>query len=92
MHTALRTAFGDTSDPEGESYVPHLSLVYGDIPMTNREKIIENMYGSNQASILQDGHVQVAGLVQVEVSEVQIVRTVYNADEWKIVATVPLKG
>lgn len=90
LHSALRKAFGDTSDPEGTSYFPHMSLVYGDLPMEERRKIIEDMYNSREASTLENGHAQVAGISQFEVTDVQIVRTVGKSDEWEIVATVPL--
>lgn len=91
LHTALRKAFGDTSDIQGESYFPHLSLVYGDIPMQERKKIIEEMFNETKsATILGNGHVSVAGFSEVEVREIQIVRTVGGPDEWEIVDTIPL--
>lgn len=90
LHTALKKAFGDTSDPQGTSYFPHMSLVYGDIPMQEKRKIIEDMNSSREAGTLENGHVQVAGISQYEVKDVQIVRTVGKSDKWEIVATVPL--
>lgn len=92
LHTALRRAFGDSQDPSGESYFPHMSLVYGDIPMNERQKIVQDLYSAGEAVRQDSGHDEVAGFSYFEVRDIQIVHTIGKADEWKIVATVPLRS
>lgn len=90
LHTALRNEFGDKEDPEGTSYFPHMSLVYGDIPMKEREKVVDDLLTSQRAVKLENGHDEVLGLNRFETRGIQIVRTVGRSDEWEIVSTIPL--
>lgn len=90
LHKALRIEFGDNTDIQGASYYPHLSLVYGDLPQAEREKIIQQLYAKKQAVTLENGKDQVQGFTEVEVRNIQIVRTVGQSDEWEIVASIPL--
>jgi len=90
LHTALRKVFGDAEDPEGDSFFPHMSLVYGDLQTSHKAKIMSELYTSARASRLEDGRDAVLGFKQFETTEVQIVRTVGKSSEWEIVATIPL--
>jgi hypothetical protein len=90
LHTSLRKEFGDSEDTEGKSYFPHMSLVYGDIPMKERKDTIDDLVTTRRAVELENGHDKVLGLTQFETTEIQIVRTVGRSDEWEIVATIPL--
>lgn len=90
LHCALRKAFGDKEDPQGSSYFPHMSLVYGDLEGKERQKIIAELYASKRANRLESGRDEVVGATEIEPDEIQVVRTAGTSDEWEVVARIPL--
>merc|ERR1711939_383077 len=96
IHRALRKSFGDSQDPEGEGYFPHASLVYGDIPFEERERIIKNLRDSGEVSSVEEakenGTASVIGLTDYVTDEILVVKTAGRSDEWTIEARIPLCG
>lgn len=89
LHQALRRAFA-SPDPEGESYFPHLSLVYGDLDAETKQGIIDGMLARGEATKASEDNVQVLGGSGFHTDEILVVRTAGRSDEWEIVARVPL--
>jgi hypothetical protein len=90
LHRALRRTFEDKSDPEGQSYFPHVSLVYGDLDMEVKTKLIEDMKQKGEAQDVSSGEVKVADLTEYGSTEVLVVKTAGAADGWEIAARIPL--
>ena len=95
LHRALRKAFGDDKDPMGETYFPHMSLVYGDLEMQAKEAIISGMREKAEIKNLDasegvQARDSVLGETQFETNEILIVKTAGRSDEWEIAARVPL--
>ena len=89
LHQALRRAFA-SPDPEGESYFPHLSLVYGDPDAETKQGIIDGMLERGEAVSPSGDKVQILGESGFQTDEILVVRTAGRSDEWEIVARVPL--
>lgn len=93
LHRALRESFGGEKDPQGEGYFPHTSLVYGDIPFEQREKIISDLQQSGEVSAEEGTDTTtVAGLTYYQADEVLVVKTTGRSDEWTVEARIPLGG
>lgn len=93
LHRSLRRAFGDHKDPEGESYMPHVSLVYGDLDLPTKEGLIQGMLSKGEAEVIsEDGGVKVLDLVEFETTQVLVVRTAGPSDSWQIVDSIPMAG
>jgi len=92
LHQSLRKAFGDERDPEGESYFPHMSLVYGDLEMEQKHRIIAGMEEKGEIFGQKHGEVNVAGFTYFETNEILVVKTAGRSDEWTIEARIPLGG
>ena len=94
LHRGLRRAFGDDKDPSGESYFPHMSLVYGGLEMQQKQALIAGMQEKAEVKSLEapshGAKESVLGETQFETSEILIVKTAGKSDEWEIVARIPL--
>jgi hypothetical protein len=97
LHRALRKAFKEHKDPMGETYFPHMSLVYGDLEMQAKEAIISDMREKAEIKNVdasqgeeQQTRESVLGETQFETNEILIVKTAGRSDQWEIAARVPL--
>lgn len=83
LHDALRISL-EYPLRDGESYFPHLSLYYGDVPMAHKERIVAELAydGIVQGTPGQD--LKVGGRDGFEVSEIWVVRTEGNPNDWPV--------
>ena len=90
LHRALRKTFEDATDPKGESYFPHMSLVYGHLTDEQKAALMDGMAQKGEMSTLSKGRHEVAGFSHFETKEILVVKTAGKSDEWEVAARIPL--
>lgn len=92
LHRALRQSFG-SQDTAGDGYFPHLSLVYGNLKIQQKEDIIAGMREKQEIRSFVDGadaREAILGETHFETREILIVKTAGKSNEWEVAARVPL--
>lgn len=77
LFLSRRAAFGQEPDTDS-TYMPHLSLIYGDLPMPSRE------------AVQHEVEPNLMGL-PVELDSIQVWCTEGVVSEWKLLRSFPLK-
>lgn len=92
VHRALLRAFKQETDLLGDTYFPHMSLVYGDLDADAKQGLIDGLLARGEAQDVQgaSGRQSVAGFTEFSSSSILIVKTAGRSDEWQIEATVNL--
>lgn len=91
LHCALRAAFGETKDPDGSSYFPHASLVYGNLDDQQKQQILHFVDEARIVEKDSNDSQTVAGMSHFDATEIQVVRTSGPSDTWQVAARVPLR-
>lgn len=91
LHCALRAAFGETSDPDGSSYFPHASLVYGNLDDQQKQHILHFLDETKIVDKDSNHSQTVAGMSLFDAVEIQVVKTSGPSDTWQVAARVPLR-
>ncbi|GAA5859014.1 hypothetical protein JCM8547_003968 [Rhodosporidiobolus lusitaniae] len=96
LRKAVRTSFFLEREAAGDEdeYFPHLSLIYGeDTEERSARGIIKGLEKEGTAKKVSEGEDErwsVAGVEEVSVTEVLVVRCDESPEEWKVLGSVPL--
>ncbi|QRW00115.1 CPDase domain-containing protein [Ceratobasidium sp. AG-Ba] len=84
LHDSVRDALNRPL-PSGSSYFPHFSLFYGGETQEFKESLVQQLYQDGTA-VAADGDtgVAVAGVSEIHVQEVWLLRTEGPPEEWEI--------
>ena len=80
----------DLPVPSPPTYYPHLSLVYGDYTVKEKDRIISDMKAAGMVVDIEGG-VEVVGESSFTPTEVLLVKTGgVNPEDWEPLARIPL--
>lgn len=80
---ALRDAVVVAFQAHKQSYFPHLSLFYGELPSQGREAIVDKLREDDVFTATRTG-VSVQGIESVDISELWVVRTEGPVETWEV--------